>query len=86
MSNFTEIDFEIALQIFSRAEELDTRMRFGDFTTSKWLQKNNLNLDDVIEFSKNLPDSKIVVIGQGTEEGFYIYSSKMKTCYKFVGK
>ncbi|HNX55412.1 MAG TPA: hypothetical protein PKO30_07495 [Prolixibacteraceae bacterium] len=83
MSHFTEVNFETALKFFEEAEVGGNRMRIGDFSTSKWLQKKNLNLDELIEFSKNLPDSKIVLIGEGPFEGFYIYSLKKKTCFKF---
>ena len=83
MSDFNKIAFEEALLIFKEAEENGSRWRLGDFITSKWIQKNNINFDKLVSFSKNMPDSKIVVIGEGTAEGFYIYSQKQKTCYKF---
>jgi len=86
MSQFIEIAFENALKSFEEAEASGSRWRLGDFTTSKWLQKNNINFDDIVAFSKNMPDSKIVVIGEGPFEGFYIYSQKQKTCYKFEPK
>jgi hypothetical protein len=83
MSQFKEIAFESAVKFFEEAEANGNRWRLGEFTTSKWLQKNNINLDEIVSFSKNLPDSKIVVIGEGPSEGFYIYSQKQKTCFKF---
>ena len=83
MSQFIKITFEEAIKSFEEAEQDGSRWRLGDFLTSKWLQKNNINLDDIVAFSKNMPDSKIVVIGEGSSEGFYIYSQKQKTCYKF---
>ncbi len=83
MSQFIEIDFEAALKFFEEAETNGSRWRLGDFLTSKWLQKNNVNLDYIVSFSKKMPDSKIVVIGEGSTEGFYIYSQKQKTCFKF---
>lgn len=86
MSHFIEVNFETALKYFEEAEANGYRWRMGEFSTSKWLQKNNLNLDDVISFSKNMPDPKIVVIGEGPGEGFYIYSQKQKTCFKFERK
>jgi hypothetical protein len=86
MSQFIKIDFEEAIKTFEEAEENGSRWRLGDFPTSKWLQKNNINLDDIVAFSKNMPDSKIVVIGEGQSEGFYIYSQKQKTCFKFEPK
>lgn len=86
MSQFIKIEFESALKSFEEAEQNGNRWRLGDFATSKWLQKNNVNLDDIVAFSKNMPDSKIVVIGEGTAEGFYIYSQKQKACFKFEQK
>ncbi len=86
MSHFIEISFEAALKLFEEAEENGSRWRLGDFLTSKWLQTKNLNLDEIVSFSKNMPDSKIVVIGEGPSEGFYIYSQKQKTCFKFEQK
>ncbi len=86
MSQFIQVGFESALKFFEEAEANGSRWRLGDFLTSKWLQKNNINLDDIVSFSKNMPDSKIVVIGEGPSEGFYIYSQKQKTCFKFEPK
>lgn len=86
MSQFIEITFEIAMQFFEEAEKNGNRWRMGDFSTSEWLQKNKIHLDDIVLFSKKMPDSKIVVIGKGPSEGFYIYSQKQKTCFKFEPK
>lgn len=86
MSQFIKIAFEEALKSFEVAEQNGSRWRLGDFSTSKWLQKNSINLDDIVAFSKNMPDSKIVVIGEGPSEGFYIYSQKQKNCFKFEQK
>jgi hypothetical protein len=83
MSQFIEIAFDEAMQSFIDADVKGSRLRLGDFPTSKWLQENSINLDLVVEFSKNFPDSKIVVIGEGPSEGFYIYSQKKKSCYRF---
>jgi len=83
MRQFIEINFDTALQIFDHAESNGSRWRVGDFTTAQWLQKNTIHLDDIVSFSKNMPDVKIVIIGEGPSEGFYIYSQKLKTCYKF---
>jgi hypothetical protein len=83
MSKFTEISYDKALSFFEEAEENGYRWRMGDFSTAKWLQQNNINFDEIVSFSKNMPDSKIVVIGEGVYEGFYIYSQKQKTCFKF---
>ncbi|MBA4408874.1 MAG: hypothetical protein Q8S54_17470 [Bacteroidota bacterium] len=86
MAHFIEIAFNVAMKSFEEAEVNGNRWRMGDFLTSKWLQKKNINFDEIVEFSKNMPDSKIVVIGEGPSEGFYIYSQKQKTCYKFEQK
>jgi len=83
MSQFIEINFDAAQKFFEEAEENGSRWRLGDFLTSKWLQRNNVNLDNIVAFSNNMPDSTIVVIGEGSTEGFYIYSQKQKTCFKF---
>lgn len=86
MPQFTEITFEVAIKSFEEAEKSGNRWRMGDFSTSEWLQKNKVHLDDIVTFSKKMPDSKIVLIGEGPSEGFYIYSQKQKTCYKFEPK
>ena len=86
MSQFIEIAFVKAINLFEEAESNGNRWRVGDFSTSKWLQKNNINFEDIVAFSKNMPDSKIMVIGEGPAEGFYIYSQKQKTCFKFEHK
>ena len=83
MRQFIEINFEAALNIFNEADSNGSRWRVGDFTTAQWLQKNTIHLDDIVSYSKNMPDVKIVLIGEGPSEGFYIYSPKLKTCYKF---
>lgn len=83
MRQFIEINFDKALQIFDQAESNGSRWRVGDFSTAQWLQKNSIHLDDIVSLSKKMPDVKIVIIGEGPSEGFYIYSPKLKTCYKF---
>jgi len=83
MRQFTEINFDEALDIFNDAEIIGSRWRIGDFTTAQWLQKNTIHLDDIVSYSKNMPDVKVVIIGEGPSEGFYIYSPKLKTCFKF---
>lgn len=83
MVNFRQISYYKSLEIFKRADAAGLRMKLGDFTTSKWLQKENINPDDIKEISKNYPDLKIFIIGGGDSEGFYIYSQKQETCFKF---
>ena len=86
MPHFTEITFELAMKSFQDAENKGNRWRMGDLLTSQWLQKNKVHLEDIVTFSKSMPDSKIVVIGECPSEGFYIYSQKQKTCFKFEPK
>jgi len=83
MRQFVEINFYEALQIFQDAEMNGLRWRVGEFTTAQWLQKNSIHLDDIVNYSKNMPDVRVVIIGEGSSEGFYLYSPKLKTCYKF---
>ena len=83
MRQFIQVDFDNALQAFELAERDGFRWRIGDFPTAQWLQKNSIHLDDIVAISINMPDVKVVIIGEGPSEGFYIYSLKLKTCYKF---
>ena len=83
MRQFIEFNFDDALNIFNVAEINGSRWRVGDFSTAQWLQKNGIHLDDMVPYYKNMPDVKVVIIGEGTSEGFYIYSPKLKTCFKF---
>jgi hypothetical protein len=69
--------------MFKQADSLGRRMKLGDFNTSKWLQKENINLDEVKDISRSYSDLKIFIIGEGATEGFYIYSQKHETCFKF---
>ena len=83
MVNFKQISYHKSQDIFRTAELSGTRLRVGDFTTSQWLQKENINLDEVKDISRNYPDLRIFIIGEGEFEGFYIYSQKHETCFKF---
>jgi glutamate mutase epsilon subunit len=83
MEKFKSVDYESSIALFEKAELTGDRLKLGELATSKWLQAQNINLDDVVEFSKSLPDSKIFIIGAGVSQGFYIYSQKQKTCFKF---
>lgn len=83
MRQFIEINFDTAMQMFDHAERNGNRWRVGEFTTAQWLQKNTIHLDDIVALSKKMPDVRMVIIGEGPYEGFYIYSPKQKTCYKF---
>ncbi len=83
MFNFKQIEYIHSLHLFENAELLGLRMKIGEFDTSKWLQRENINLDNVVSFSKQMPDAKIFIIGSGSDQGFYIYSQKQQTCFKF---
>lgn len=83
MENYKKISYLESLRIFKQADQLDRRLRIGDLKTSKWLQRENINLDNIKEISKNYPDLRIFIIGEGQSEGFYIYSQQMETCFKF---
>ena len=83
MVNFKQINYQRSLEIFKRADAAGLRLKVGDFSTSKWLQKENVNPDDIKEISRNYPDIKIFIIGGGDSEGFYMYSQKQETCFKF---
>ena len=86
MFQFKQIEYLRSLQLFEKAESTGLRMRIGDFDTSKWLQRENIKFDDIVAFSKQMPDAKIFIIGSGNDQGFYIYSQKQKSCYKFEPK
>ncbi len=83
MDNFKKISYLESTRIFRQADQLGRRLRLGDLNTSKWLQRENINLDDIKAISRNYPDLRIFIIGEGKDEGFYIYSKQMETCFKY---
>ncbi len=83
MLKFKQIEYLRSLQLFENAEKSGFRLKIGDFETSKWLQRENIKFDDIVSFSKQMPDAKIFIIGSGDDQGFYIYSQKQQTCFKF---
>ena len=83
MVNFKQINYDKSLEAFRYADSSGKRLKLGDFSTSQWLQKENINLDEIKDISRNYPDLKIFIIGKGDSEGFYIYSQKQETCFKF---
>lgn len=83
MFNFKQIEYRKSLLLFDKAERFGQRLKIGEFDTSKWLQQKNVKLDEIVDFSKQMPDVRIFIIGAGTDEGFYIYSKKLEVCYKF---
>lgn len=83
MVNFKQINYHKSLDDFKRADISGKRLKLGEFTTSIWLQKENISLAEIKDISKNYPDLKIFIIGEGESEGFYIYSQLRETCFKF---
>ncbi len=83
MDNFKKISYLESLKIFRQADQLGRRLRLGDLKTSKWLQRQNINLDNIKAISKDYPDLRIFIIGEGQNEGFYVYSQQLETCFKF---
>lgn len=83
MINFKQINYRKSQDIFRHADISGKRLRLGDFATSQWLQKENIKLDEIKDISRNYPDLKIFIIGEGVSEGFYVYSQKHETCFKF---
>lgn len=82
MPKFETVDYEQMLVQFQDAETLGIRMKQGDLETSEWLQQEKINQDDVIEASKNFPDSRIFIIASGRFKGFYVYSKNTQSCIK----
>lgn len=81
--NFVYIDYESSIEIFQKAELTGKRLKMGDLRTASWLQKEKINIDVIKDISRNYPDMRIFIIGEGENEGFYIYSKKHETCFKF---
>ena len=86
MDNFKNIDYNLSLEIFRKASLTERRLVIGEFKTSQWMQKNNISMKSIREVSRNYPDLRIFIIGEGNTEGFYIYSQKKETCFKFEAK
>lgn len=83
MDHFKQIDYTQAKETFSKAELAGRRLKLGDLNTSKWLQKENISMEAIKNISRTYPDLRICIIGEGDSEGFYIYSQKQETCFKF---
>jgi hypothetical protein len=82
MINFSKINYQHIMLQFEKEEKAGRRYKMGDLKTSLWLKKNNINFEEVMEISNELPDPRIVIIGEGIFSGFYIYSNKLEVCYK----
>ncbi len=83
MDHFKRIDYNLSREIFRKATVTGRRLTIGEMKTSQWLQKNHINLDAVKDVSRDYPDLRVFIIGEGETEGFYIYSQKKETCFKF---
>ncbi|MGQ8337970.1 hypothetical protein ACUNWD_15575 [Sunxiuqinia sp. A32] len=86
MDNFKKISYLESLRMFQQADSNGRRLKLGDLKTSKWLQRENINLDNIKAISRNYPDLRMFIIGEGKNEGFYVYSQQMETCFKFEPK
>jgi hypothetical protein len=82
MVNFSQIDYRHIILQFEKEEKAGRRYKMGDLKTSLWLKKNNINFEEVMVISNELPDPRLVIIGEGVFSGFYIYSNKLQVCYK----
>ncbi len=79
-----QINYETAKDLFLKAEKEDQKLAFGNPETNYWLHKEKINLDMVLFQAKRFSDSKIFIISDGQNKGFYIYSDLKKACLKFV--
>jgi len=83
MNYFKPIDYKLSQEIFHKATITGRRLTIGEMKTSKWLQKNQINMELIKDVSRDYPDLRVFIIGEGETEGFYIYSQKKETCFKF---
>jgi hypothetical protein len=82
MLNFSLINYRDIILQFEKEEKAGRRYKMGDLKTSLWLKKNDINFGELREISNELPDPRLVIIGEGSFSGFYIYSNKLRKCYK----
>lgn len=82
MSHFSQIDYNSIILQFEKEEKAGRRYKMGDLKTSLWLKKNNINFEEIMELSNQLPDPRMIIIGEGLYSGIYIYSNKLHTCYR----
>jgi len=82
MVSFTQIEYDGTIKNFDNEEKAGRRYKLGELKTSLWLKKNNIKFEDVIEISNQMPDPRLMIIGEGKLNGFYIYSTKLKKCFK----
>lgn len=86
MNNFSSIDFHTTIERFKIEENAGRRYRMGDLSTSLWLKRNNINFGHIKQISSELPDARIVIIGEGDFKGFYIYSNLKEKCFRYSEK
>lgn len=84
MHHTENIEYFIAQCYFEEAEIKNQKLYLGNFDTNIWLHKEKINLDLVIETAKHFSDSRIFIISEGINKGFYIYSQKEKICFKLI--
>jgi hypothetical protein len=84
MSHFSQIDYHNIILQFEKEERAGRRYKMGDLKTSLWLKKNNINFEEVMKLSNELPDPRLIIIGEGLFSGIYIYSHKLQICYRNV--
>jgi len=78
------IDYTLAKAFFSEAEIKGQKLTTGNMDTNFWLHKEKINLDVVLNIAKRYTDSKIFIISEGPNKGFYIYSESKKVCVKLI--
>jgi hypothetical protein len=84
MNHFSQIDYQGIILQFEKEENAGRRYKMGDLKTSLWLKKNNINFEEVMKLSNELPDPRMIIIGEGLYSGLYIYSNKLQVCYRNV--
>ncbi len=86
MERFSKLDYTFSLKQFEKEEKAGRRIRMGELETSIWLKEHNIKLEEIKKMSLEMPDPRIVIIKEGENMGFYIYSHKFKSCYKYSKK
>lgn len=86
MARFSELNYQDSLEQFKIEEKAGRRIRMGELETSIWLKDNNIHLDEIKKSSIGMPDPRIVIIKEGEYMGFYIYSHKHKSCFRYSVK
>ena len=81
MSDFSQIDYINSIGLFEKEEKEGRRYKMGDLRTSLILRENNINFGEVKRIASALPDPRLVIIGEGNQSGFYIYSHALKKCF-----